>query len=417
MTPRRAVAGSAFVVVTIGVALLAALLPAHAADGGVSWMSPDAPVAIGEVPDGIAGTSAAACGQCHRAEYEEWRSSLHASSFTNQVFVEQYAAESRDSCRHCHAPLGPEREPSPQAIDEGVSCAVCHVRGGRVLATRVSGHAPHESALAPELGESRFCASCHDFDFPADMQGGVVTHEPLQTTFREWQASTAARDGATCQSCHVREVAGGRRSHSFPGAHDDAMLRDAAEVVANYHVEHDVVRVDATLTPRAIGHAFPTGDLLREVALAIDVTTTGSFTHELRFGRTFRSQPERSRDGAWHAIRREHDDTRVAAPDGVDAGRPRHLSVRVTGEVTRVAYRLLYRVKAPGSNPHEELYGREVTARLIREGEVTPRDPSPTPTTSRSEPTRSAIDLVSDRTRSEPTRSDIDLVSDRRGPR
>ena len=53
---------------------------------------------------------------------------------------------------------------SPNPAAEGITCAVCHVRGDTILATTDSGM--HDVVLTPELA-GRFCADCHNSPCPS----------------------------------------------------------------------------------------------------------------------------------------------------------------------------------------------------------------------------------------------------------
>src|SRR5262249_31537693 len=51
-----------------------------------------------------------------------------------------------------------------------------------------------DDAYSPLYRESRYCASCHE---------GTVFGVPVYTTYSEWLASPAAREGKQCQDCHM----------------------------------------------------------------------------------------------------------------------------------------------------------------------------------------------------------------------
>jgi hypothetical protein len=56
------------------------------------------------------------------------------------------------------------------------------------------------------------------------------------------------------------------RSHAFLGGHDDALVKSAVSVQAER--SRDGARI--TLTPRELGHAFPTGDLFRRIEVSAE---------------------------------------------------------------------------------------------------------------------------------------------------
>src|SRR5256885_432198 len=66
----------------------------------------------------IAKRSEDECVTCHVKEVDQWRTSLHQTSFTSPDFQRSYHAEPRAYCVACHAPL-PDRE-------AGIGCVACH---------------------------------------------------------------------------------------------------------------------------------------------------------------------------------------------------------------------------------------------------------------------------------------------------
>jgi hypothetical protein len=181
---------------------------------------------VGSLPKGIGSLSAAACGSCHKAEYEQWKGSAHAQSITEPVFAAAFKAEQRVVCRSCHSPLEeqhpvlvhrlernprnlftgqrlpdghpdvdlrglPETPPHesrlmsgdisfPEARPfikepnarfdkslsmEGVTCVTCHVREGTILTanSRALNNVPHPLSFSPMLKKADFCGGCHQF--------------------------------------------------------------------------------------------------------------------------------------------------------------------------------------------------------------------------------------------------------------
>ncbi|MEL6342890.1 MAG: hypothetical protein AAFV53_07135 [Myxococcota bacterium] len=159
-----------------------------------------------------------------------------------------------------------------------MSCIHCHLQEGVILATTVSGLAPHPSRVAPRLSTSAFCADCHDFNFAVVHPGGQIswTEEPMQSTFREWSLWSGA-PSRSCQSCHMQD--GG---HRFPGAHDTEWLAESITVTLTRH--HDRVRF--IVETHDIGHAFPTGDLFRHLTVQIK-TDEQPWLEVAWFGRRF----------------------------------------------------------------------------------------------------------------------------------
>jgi hypothetical protein len=289
------------------------------------------PVNIGPVPAKLASTRAESCGTCHTAITAEWRQSRHADAWTNTLFQSAYAIEPLAQCRNCHAPTNGGRFPAGLAAADGVTCSVCHVRGGKVLGAMGTGHAAHAGRVEPSLQTAAFCAGCHQFGF-FSREGGrhVETDEPQQNTVAEWQRSSAARQGIECVDCHMPLVgdAGARhRSHSFLGGRDLALLRSAVTVTVTARRDGPDVVVSATVSPAATGHSFPTGDLFRRVEL---VVTAGEATHTFVYARRFQDRFEAAAGGGMVRRRRQVEDSRVPPP-GTGVISPRSARLRADG--------------------------------------------------------------------------------------
>ncbi len=201
--------------------------------------------------------SSAECGACHTEAFETWSRSRHAASATNATYRASHALEPMPWCDSCHA---------PQGVDEGISCAACHVREGLVLSTRApspDGERAHAMRQDVALGGSGLCAGCHQFNFPTSRTEPVrFSSHPMQNTFVEWQATGTVRP---CQACHA--------SHDPQGPHDVTALRASLRAVARR--ERDEVSI--ALEPVGVAHRFPTGDPFRrlELSLCRDVDCTG----------------------------------------------------------------------------------------------------------------------------------------------
>ena len=285
-----------------------------------------APLTVGPAPTGTASTAAAACASCHAEIAAEWRGSQHAASWTDEVFQSAYAVEPMSFCRNCHAPTHTTTVPRGVAADDGVSCAVCHVRAEHVLGVRRSSAAPHPMLAVRALAGSAFCAGCHQFNFPGDTGPGGAhfeTGEPMQDTYAEWLDSAAAAGETPCQGCHmpwVDDARGRHRSHRFPGGRDLALLRSAVDVAATARGAGDHTVVTVTLTPRALGHSFPTGDLFRRVEVTAAWASDPATMVRVGLAREFRNVPARTAHGALTFVRRQSADTRLAAA-GLGAAR------------------------------------------------------------------------------------------------
>jgi len=303
-------------------------------------------VRIGPTPRGVSDTTAAACATCHAEIAREWQSSLHAQAWVDPVFQAAYAEEPMQFCRNCHAPEAPRgHEPDARAAEAGVSCAVCHVRAGTVLATRSHRTAPHPTFATQALSTSQYCAPCHQFNFPGDPgrhRDVYATDEPMQDTFEEYRLSDAHRQGTTCQDCHMpwrtSSTTGRRyRIDVFPGGSDVTMLRQAVTVEVRAHRAGADTVVEARLLPNLVGHAYPTGDLFRRAELRIWTDNDTTAPQTLAFARSFTPVLERSPRGALIFVRRQSHDGRVPPPG---TGPIPFQTLRFAGAPARIRWRL-----------------------------------------------------------------------------
>ncbi len=233
----------------------------------------------------------AECASCHPEQAAEWRTSRHHEATTNEAFREAFAIEPAAFCRRCHAPeAAPDHAPPADVAALGVGCVTCHLLDdGSVLAAPARGTngareaedaralAAHRLRRSVDFAREGACAGCHEFRFPSAGSGSGSSSEDdgvyMQTTIRE---HARARSSETpCASCHMprasaqdpQHAGGARRSHSFAQVRDPAWLRARLTIRAEL-VGDGGVRI--TLTPRAPGHAFPTGDLFRRLEIVAE---------------------------------------------------------------------------------------------------------------------------------------------------
>jgi hypothetical protein len=248
----------------------AVVLAAVLADGAGADLFPRGLAPIDSGAAGSAVASAKKCGACHGLVYADWAVSRHGRAFSNAIFQREYKDRPLEWCVHCHAPLREQlaqvRAGGGPLADEGITCAACHLRGGRMLARRRSALSPHDTDVRADFGGPSFCGGCHQFNFPAiepDPAGkglgrvvGYTAH-PMQDTLRQHAAGPAAKK--VCLECH-RAGDGG---HLFPGGHDPKMLERAVSIDAC----RDGRTLEVRLTNAGAGHNVPTGDLHRHLVL------------------------------------------------------------------------------------------------------------------------------------------------------
>ena len=64
------------------------------------------PIPMTQPPAGLQSLSAAACGRCHSAIYDEWSESMHAQAWTDPYYQIDFAFDgSQQVCLNRHTPL------------------------------------------------------------------------------------------------------------------------------------------------------------------------------------------------------------------------------------------------------------------------------------------------------------------------
>jgi hypothetical protein len=200
--------------------------------------------------------SANTCATCHSKQYREWSVSQHAYAQLSPVYMamqitinQKTSGTNGDFCIRCHNQVGMnlgesvytsnlERHPTSR---EGITCVVCHrvnqnygkasgrlalqegdlfspiygPRGDeelqRVLALPEKYRVVTERGAAGRgihtevkrffpLSTPAFCGTCHDVT--------LLNGFRLEEAFAEYKRSPAARNGVTCQDCHMGKVQG-----------------------------------------------------------------------------------------------------------------------------------------------------------------------------------------------------------------
>ncbi len=215
-------------------------------------------------PAALEWTDNASCEGCHPVVAAQWAGSQHRSAFTDASFQTALAIEPRGFCRSCHAPeQAVKQTDTTPAARLGVACVTCHLEAGSVLATQgASTEAPHPLTRSASFSTASACAGCHEFAFPDS--GLRDAPELMQSTLQEHASSRFA--GASCASCHMPRV-DGVRSHAFGASRDPAMLRQSVRVEA----VRTAKGVELVLRAGEVGHAVPTGDLLRRLEVGAEV--------------------------------------------------------------------------------------------------------------------------------------------------
>ena len=259
------------------------------------------------VPAQAGDLAAATCAGCHAAQFADWSRTRHALALSPGVWAQMHdQPELSGNCVSCHAPLT-EQLTDEYLQSDGVSCSACHARGGQrfgppvrstTLAPLVAKFpAPHGATNARDFFEqSDFCARCHQF---AEGEAPKVNGKFLENTVEEWRASRAAREGKTCQACHMPD-----RRHLFRGIHDPDTVRSG--VTWSFDVARKGARVESrmTLTNTDTGHAFPTY-IVPEVWMRIEAVN--QFGIAVLVAETLIGRQVTTEGGGW----RELSDTRL----------------------------------------------------------------------------------------------------------
>ncbi len=265
------------------------------------------------------------CANCHAEIYRQWQAGGHARAAQGRHFLNVYDGSNWEGtaqagwslldeypdgagiCASCHAPaagldqLGVADIRSIDGLPEhGVHCDFCHkvqavhadslgLTHGRFAMALLR---PSEGQLffgplpdvdrgddswLPLQSRSLFCAACHE---------GIVFGVPVYTTYREWLASPAAREGKQCQACHMKpdgqlvniapDAGGITRDPLSLASHDllpggrAAMLRGCLEVTSQCHTQPDHVNLVVTLKTHHVGHRVPTGFIDRHLILVVE---------------------------------------------------------------------------------------------------------------------------------------------------
>jgi len=233
------------------------------------------------------------------------------------------------NCATCHlpaaavnAPYGTDPEAATGAGAEGITCDFCHkiwkVRldpatakpydnmpgvlsyqfrrpddDRQLFIGPLDDVAPGDDTRASLYRESRYCAPCHAATF-----WGVE----IYNSYGEWLDSSYSdpETGRTCQDCHMprrgvtrfaRKDKGGLlrdpasiASHLMPGAADEPLLQDTAELSLNAVRKGDAVEVDVSVINAKAGHHIPTDSPLRHILLVVSANETDGTELDLLAG-------------------------------------------------------------------------------------------------------------------------------------
>lgn len=244
------------------------------------------PINIGELPEGLESISAESCGRCHVEIYREWSTSMHAKAWVDPYFqVDNEFDGNMQICLNCHTPLKDQQENlvlgfrdrskfdpilkinadfDASLRDEGVTCAVCHIRNGTILGPYGSDAAPHPVKRDETISDGHtLCRRCH-----------MVMGERWDTFYRfppcgTYDETKEAGREPECMKCHMPAikrsiVTGGEtrkvRKHLWLGGHNPGMVKKGLTINLDFK-EHSDGKVEYILSLFNSGsnHRIPTG--------------------------------------------------------------------------------------------------------------------------------------------------------------
>lgn len=278
--------------------------------------------------------SAEYCGDCHRAIYDGWKHSAHASAMESRLFQDamkmaeaDFGGGARKVCLHCHSPLAAatgDLSLTKKVSWEGITCDYCHsirdvtLTGANPVAqVELTGakSGPYADVVSPAHGTifskvhttSLICTTCHEY---RNTLGFAVL-----TTYSEWKESSYGKAGQQCQSCHMYAVEGkvvdvrvkvpgadGINLHQMPGSHSVEQLNKAIRSQLTVVRDGEQLKVTVKMTNAGAGHYVPTGSPMRQLILEVkmDPYEGGQSAREQRvYARTITDQKG-------EVLRREH---------------------------------------------------------------------------------------------------------------
>lgn len=249
------------------------------------------PIAETRVP-AMPALNAATCGACHQKIYREWQSSIHAQAWQDPLFQAYNRHDGyQQICLNCHTPLQNQqrnlvkghrdrarKKPilvknpdfSPTLRREGVTCAACHVRNGKIHGPFGNLNAPHPSVQdSAFIRQGEVCKRCHlvdqdRWDTFFYSEGPCGTYEDLKQLMIK-----GVRKDVGCYSCHMpavdRPLIPGwpvrpGRSHLWRGGHSPEMVSSALDITFR---RSGPDQFQVTLLNKGAGHRLPTGAPMR----------------------------------------------------------------------------------------------------------------------------------------------------------
>lgn len=232
------------------------------------------PVDTSQTPAVLGKLSAKECATCHQDFYDEWQTTIHSQAWTEPYFKVDWKFDgSQHSCRLCHTPLDRQQPQKvlgyrdtdkwdpivednpdfdPKLQHEGVTCAACHYRDGKIVGVIGNTNAPHPTKKLNN--PNQVCVRCHivegdkwDTFFRFPPCGTVAEIESSRSqsknkkTVKGSTGEHLVSDSSSlgCVECHMpllkrALVKGGEvretRQHLWRGGHDPSMVKKALTI-------------------------------------------------------------------------------------------------------------------------------------------------------------------------------------------
>ncbi len=286
-------------------------------------------VPLQKIPEGLASLSASQCGVCHKAHYEEWKTSTHANAWVDEQFQAELKKETSPYlCINCHIPLQNQQEFMVDGLrggdvykpvqrknhfwdqelqQEGITCAACHVRNDAIVGPTGAPDAPHKTVKDPDFLSESLCISCHN--------AVAVVTPVLACSFEtgdEWKAGPYPGK-KNCISCHMEETERSlvegyplKKSHFHRFTGSGIPKHDTLSVQMLKSLEFDLESVSRVKAGESkvfrlkvknahAGHRVPTGDPERFILIHFAVQSADGKTvkeETFRIGETWKWYPK-----------------------------------------------------------------------------------------------------------------------------
>lgn len=283
------------------------------------------PVDTSQTPAVLGKLSAKECAACHQEFYDEWQTTIHSKAWTESYFKVDWKFDgSQHSCRLCHTPLDRqqpqkvlgyrdtdkwdpivENNPDfdPKLQHEGVTCAACHYRDGKIVGVFGNTNAPHPVKKLED--PNQVCVRCHIvegdkwdtfFRFPPCGTVAEIENSRSQLPANKKTVNRVGLSGEHlisdssslgCVDCHMplmkrSLVKGGvvreTRQHLWRGGHDPQMVKKALTIK---FTEDDLLKKNSpkkgkqrfilTIENTGAAHYVPTGTPDRHLTVHLSV--------------------------------------------------------------------------------------------------------------------------------------------------